>query len=186
MRTYKKGSLTERQKVLIETNICWLRQARELLCGITDAAYTASPAQLAPHRAGGHMRHILEFYECFLGGLEWSHIDYDARRRDPEIESCRQAAIARIDELIAALRAEPLLLTDAVIWTRMEDAEQQNIAESFLTSSIGRELQTLSSHTIHHFALIAITLRLLGQTVPPDFGMAPSTLRYQRAQAEAA
>ena len=183
---FTKGSLIERQKVLVETNICWLRQARELLEQISDSAYTASPPEIAPHRAGGHMRHILEFYECFLGGLEWSHIDYDARRRDPEVERSRHAAISRIDAIIAALRTEPLLLTDAVVWARMEDAADQNIAESFLTSSIGRELQTLSSHTIHHFALIAMTLRLLGHPVAPDFGMAPSTLRHLRSQAEAA
>jgi uncharacterized damage-inducible protein DinB len=189
MRTlsrHTKRSLMERQKTLVEANVCRLRQAWELLERISDESYSSSPAEIAPHRAGGHMRHILEFYECFLSGLEWSHIDYDARRRDPEIETCRRAAISRIEAIIVALRTEPLLSTDAAIWVRMEDAVDTGIAESFLTSSIGRELQTLSSHTIHHFALIAMTLRLQGHPVPADFGMAPSTLRHLRSQVEAA
>ena len=55
-----------------------------------------------------------------------------------------------------------------------------------MTSSIGRELQALSSHTIHHFALMAMTLQALGFQLDRDFGMAPSTLRYQAAKREAA
>jgi hypothetical protein len=60
----------------------------------------------------------------------------------------------------------------------MENADE----DVYLISSIGRELQALSSHTIHHFALIAITLRLHGFDVDQDFGMSPSTLRYQASK----
>jgi hypothetical protein len=59
-----------------------------------------------------------------------------------------------------------------------------------MPSSISRELQVLSSHTIHHFALIAMTLRMHGVELDAEFGMAPSTLRYlsstKNASAEAA
>jgi hypothetical protein len=48
-----------------------------------------------------------------------------------------------------------------------------------MVSSVRRELQALSSHTIHHFALMAVTLRAHGLEVDPAFGMSPSTLRYQ-------
>jgi len=44
---------------------------------------------------------------------------------------------------------------------------------------VARELMTLSSHTIHHFALIATTLRGHGVQVDANFGVAPSTLSYQ-------
>ena len=186
MRTQPtQGSLFERQKMMLAANIRWLRQAQHLLEQISDSAYSDSPERLAPHRVGGHMRHILEFYECFLEGLDRRHIDYDARRRDPALETSRRVALGRIADLIRALETEPALRGDAVVWVRMEDADQ-DMGEPFLTSSIGRELQTLSSHTIHHFALIAITLRVLGYSVARDFGMAPSTLRYMSARVEAA
>jgi hypothetical protein len=56
-----------------------------------------------------------------------------------------------------------------------------------MESSLSRELQVLSSHTIHHFALIAVTLRAHGVQMDADFGMAPSTLRHLAAKtAEAA
>ena len=69
----------------------------------------------------------------------------------------------------------------------MEDAAASGISECFMDSSISRELQVLSSHTVHHFALIAMTLRMHGVELDSDFGMAPSTLRYLSAKtAEAA
>ncbi len=178
----KPGSVSERQRLLVEANVLWLRQAEEVLDQISDNTYVASPPVLAPHRVGGHMRHILEFYECFLDGLSSSHVDYDARKRDVTVETSRRAALTRIGAIIDALQSKPVLCSDSVIWVRMEDSVQLRVEESFMVSSIGRELQTLSSHTIHHFALIAMTLRLLGYEVDRDFGVAPSTLRHMTSQ----
>ena len=45
-------------------------------------------------------------------------------------------------------------------------------------SSLARELQFLTSHTIHHFAVIALILRAMDVEVDREFGVAPSTLRY--------
>jgi hypothetical protein len=47
-------------------------------------------------------------------------------------------------------------------------------------STIRRELQFLLSHTVHHYALIAIILKIQGFDCDEDFGVAPSTLKYQR------
>jgi hypothetical protein len=73
----------------------------------------------------------------------------------------------------------------------MENADPTTVQDPYLCSSVSRELQALSSHTIHHFALIAITLRVHGFDVDPEFGMSPSTLRFHAdrelaASAEAA
>jgi hypothetical protein len=69
----------------------------------------------------------------------------------------------------------------------MEDAEAVSLSDIFMQSSASRELQVLSSHTVHHFALIAMTLRMHGVEMDPGFGMAPSTLRYLASRnAEAA
>jgi hypothetical protein len=50
-------------------------------------------------------------------------------------------------------------------------------------SSAGRELQFLISHTVHHYAVVAILLRLQGCDAAaenPDFGVAPSTLAHRK------
>jgi hypothetical protein len=175
-----------RLAALIEMNIRWLHQGLRLLERLDDRTYGTTPEGFAPHRAGAHLRHILEFYQCFLEGQDSSHIDYDARRRDPAIERSRDAASAAIRSIVHALSTEIGLRRERIIWVRMEDAQSAGIRDVFMKSSISRELQMLGSHTVHHFALIAITLRAHGVQIDPEFGMAPSTLRHMASQAEAA
>jgi hypothetical protein len=129
------------------------------------------------------LRHVLEFYQCFVEGLESSHIDYDSRRRDEAIERSRDAACSAIRSVIRILETSRGLREERIIWVRMEDAESTAVRDSFMESSVSRELQVLSSHTVHHFALIAVTLRAHGIYMDPDFGMAPSTLRHLASQA---
>src|SRR3954447_21932237 len=112
-----------RQNSLIETNIRWLRQALRLLDRIDDTAYGTTPPGLDPHRAGAHLRHIVEFYQSFLAGLESSYIDYDARRRDRTVERSRAAASAAIRSIIRTLESCAALRSDTIVWVRMEDAD---------------------------------------------------------------
>jgi hypothetical protein len=176
------------QSALVEMNTRWLRQALDVLGRLDQSRFATSPKGLAPHRVSSHMRHIIEFYECFLDGLEPTHIDYDARRRDLALESSIAVAADRICRIIARLESDPALQYDGVLFVRMEDAASFDLRDPFLMSSVARELMTLSSHTIHHFALIAMTLHAHGIAVDPDFGVAPSTLRYheQKRMARAA
>ena len=176
-----------RQSTLIVMNIRWLRQALRLLERLDDTTYSGGAPGFAPHRAGSHLRHILEFYQCFLEGLEFSHIDYDSRRRDERIERSRDAASAAIRSIIDRLETRGRLWDERIVWVRMEDADGCAVRDCFMESSISRELQVLSSHTVHHFALIAMTLKAHGVQMEPEFGMAPSTLRHMAAKtAEAA
>jgi hypothetical protein len=165
-------------RVLVSENVIWLRQALALLERLDDKVYATSPKGFQPHRAGGHLRHIIDFYECFLRGLETTRIDYDDRVRDNSTEKNRQAAAVKLRFLISQFTDNPFLQIDSRLAVKLENATPSE----WLTSSVGRELQSLSSHTIHHFALIALTLRLQGVRVDPAFGMSPSTLRYQQSR----
>src|SRR5260370_32654894 len=100
-----------------------------------DATYSTVPNGFAPHRVGGHLRHVIGFYECFLDGLESTRIDYDQRRRDGSIEKSRQAAAARIHFLIRRFEDNPDLQFDSRLAVRMEDSVQAE----WLSSSVGRE-----------------------------------------------
>jgi len=181
-----EDGVAERQLALIRMNVGWLRQALALLVTINDEVFSTTPEGLAPHSVSGHVRHIIEFYECFLDGLDCLHVDYDSRRRDASIERSRQAAMARILWLIARLETDPVLMGDSILFVRAEDAQSLGLRDPFLRSSVARELMTLSSHTIHHFALIAMALRAHGVAVEASFGMAPSTLSYQARRAASA
>lgn len=158
---------------LIATNVGWLEQALSHLQQMSDTTFSTSPMGLQPHRVGSHLRHALEFYECFLDGLEASFVDYDARKRDELIMRSRHAAAEKIHSIIRRLELIASESDDVPLTIRAENADYD------LTSSLGRELQALSSHTIHHFALMAVTLKLHGFEVSSEFGMSPSTLRHQ-------
>ena len=49
-----------------------------------------------------------------------------------------------------------------------------------LVTSLARELEFLVSHTVHHYALVAVLAHAHGVIMPADFGMAPSTLKYRQ------
>jgi uncharacterized damage-inducible protein DinB len=55
--------------------------------------------------------------------------------------------------------------------------------DAFAASTPDRELQFLASHTVHHFALVALLLRLAGVSVPDGFGVATATARHREAAA---
>ncbi|HBY63075.1 MAG TPA: hypothetical protein DEH78_24905 [Solibacterales bacterium] len=159
---------------LIRLNRAWLAQAAQLVGRLTGAQYRA---------AGPHFRHILEFYGCFLDGLPSGEVDYDARRRDSTLERDPAAALTRIADLAAALASLAGERPTRPVAVRMEDASGLGLTCPWLPSSLGRELQSLSSHTVHHFAIIALTLRPLNVALDAAFGVAPSTLRHANSEA---
>jgi hypothetical protein len=154
-----------------------LRQGRDLLARIDDAAFGRSIPPLIHSAVGSHMRHCLDFYSCFLRGLAVRRIDYDGRERDASLERDRGAAMQKLESLMQQLRALAIADEEQTILVRLEDAA---IDQQWSRSSIARELQSLKSHTIHHYALIAVLLRLQGIEPHEEFGVSTATLRHRR------
>lgn len=165
---------------LISDNIDALLQAREVLERIDNSMYSLPAPGTNGIRVGGHMRHVLEFYECFLHGTSRGVVDYDARRRSAAVESDRQVAAQRTDELLQELRRMPAIRTELPMHVCAEGRRL------LLASTVGRELQVLLSHTVHHFAMIAVALHAWGIDMGAEFGVASSTLRSRTRTAEAA
>ncbi|MCZ6727289.1 MAG: hypothetical protein O7A98_08020 [Acidobacteria bacterium] len=161
---------------LIQQNLDVIDRGAALLERLRHAGERACIGEVGPH-----FRHCIDFYDCFLAGLEPRRIDYDARDRSAAVESAPEPALAalhrirgRLDELgeeEGELRVRADVVTEQATWTR---------------STVNRELLFLLSHTIHHYALIALLLRQGGIDVPTDFGFAPSTLEHQKRQTECA
>ena len=172
----------QRLYALIDANTGWLQQSIALVAALSDTAYADSPRGLPPHRAGSHLRHILDFYDSFLTGVAAGAIDYDARVRDRQTEGDRRYAMERMRGIISRLEALRVHPPSEALVVRMEDAGDDAGLNPWMRSSVTRELQTLSSHTIHHFALMAVTLNAHGVALDPNFGMAPSTIRHAKRQ----
>lgn len=125
---------------------------------------------------GSHYRHVLDMYRCFLKGIDQGIIRYDQRDRDKNIEKSAQAAIEESNRLISGLK-EAAALTNPGDTVEVQRSVRRN-GTLQLSTSVGRELDVLTSHTVHHYAIIALILNSHGVECQQDFGVAPSTLEY--------
>lgn len=169
-------------RYLIENNILCLKQGLDLLEGINDDIFTHTSPPVYPSSMGDHYRHCLEHYICFLDGFQHKSIDYDARKRDKRIASDRGYAIQATRHIMEQLGN--LSSTDEPFKVKMDcrlDAEEGAV---WTHSTPERDLQYLQAHTIHHFALIAMIVRLQGYEPGEAFGVAPSTLTYTNQQVQ--
>ncbi len=159
-----------------------LRQAVEVLSEIDDELYRGGANGGA---LGDHFRHCLEFVNGFLSGVQIGKIDYNLRPREPRLETDRRYAA---DEFRRAIKNLRTLATQTEagksLLVKPEDIAQADRADFWCRSSLERELEFMQSHTIHHYALIAFKLRAEGFAVAPEFGVAPSTLRFWAAEQE--
>ena len=160
-------------------NILYLEQGAELIRRLGDEAYASDGEPPSRGGVGAQFRHCLDFYDCFLDGVGDGRIDYNRRQRDTRVESDRAHALKKVEQICERLRR---LEGDAATRSLSVRAEQgSGSAAEWSPSSAGRELQFLVSHTVHHYALIALMLRLQGFDIArehPDFGVAPSTLAH--------
>jgi hypothetical protein len=162
------------EQELIEVNAELLEQGVEVLSSIQDETYTRAADLFDGQRIGGHIRHIIEFYERLFEGIRSGVVDYTARRRDPVVETDRCAAIARLESVCDCLRSGGALFGSVELLIRPEDSRRGH-----LRSTSGRELEAVASHTVHHFALISVLLGYFGLLVPAEFGVSKATLRYR-------
>ncbi|MFN0059631.1 MAG: DinB family protein [Planctomycetota bacterium] len=126
---------------------------------------------------GAHIRHVVEHLTCFFDGLARGCIDYDARARDEHVErdpTRARALLERARAELDGLRARPLDSSVRVVQVPALDTPSIEV-----TSSVARELLFLSSHTIHHLALIKLLARQQGYAFPASFDVAYSTAQYR-------
>jgi len=178
--------MTSTVEQLLEDNLAVLRQGVALVRVLDSGAYTQNAPHLALSGVGSHLRHAVDFYERFLAPLESGvtgagpaiRIDYDARDRDPRMETDPQHALQVLERTIERLRAvidHPAVVLGMTVQVRGDGSP-------WIESTVVRELQSIVSHTVHHYALIAIAVRAQGGTVDPEFGVAPSTLRHWKEE----
>lgn len=180
---------TNLQNLLAESVAEALRQGASLLGEMTDEIYvageTASGAGKTGGAIGGHFRHCLEFVNCFLACAAVGKIDYAKRKRNRRIEIDRLFAIDECRAAVRAMENYSAVETGKTLLVKPEDIAEKAGEDFWCASSVERELEFLQSHTIHHYALIAFKLRAMNFDVPPQFGVAASTLRFWTAEANA-
>jgi len=165
----------------IQANLVVIRQGITLLQQLGQDRYSHRIPLCYNASVGGHMRHIIEHYQSFLRGLVDGEIDYEKRARDPLVENDPTYATDILESITEQLDEWSGLLTN----NGLSLCAETTLGVATETSVL-RELEFLLSHTIHHYALVAVMARLQGHEPEASFGIAPSTLKFQKSQAACA
>ena len=156
-----------------------LIQIEQAIAKLSDKQFCTPEPLLGGSTTGQHIRHILEFYIELAKGYQSGTIDYDGRQRDHILETCRNSAIKKLAEIRTGIVLEDkqLFLT-AGLATANDDFLK-------LPTTYYRELMYNHEHTVHHMALIRVGITLNSKiSLPAQFGVAASTIRYRQACAQ--
>lgn len=154
-----------------------LAQGAEMIDRLGPDGYEAKASSCFNSSAGGHFRHAIEHFQAVLWALQSGKIDYAGRDRDELIETQATRARDVIDELGEGLEK----ILNENIQDRPLKIASETVEGLMLDTTLARELEFLISHTVHHFALIAVIAGVHGVQPPVSFGMAPSTLKHQQS-----
>jgi hypothetical protein len=152
-------------------------QLEEAILSITDEQFSSPILLLSGATIGEHMRHILEFYLELNKGYETGIINYDNRKRDHMLQTCKTFAIKTMQEIDQAIAKENIDLTICTSYTNIDGEIQQFNTNYF------RELMYNLEHTVHHMAFIRVGISSCSEiAVANDFGVAASTLKFRQLQ----
>jgi len=166
----KRAELIRLQQLNRDT----LYQLAEVLDRLDPTLYTAI-SSIGNATVGQHVRHTLEFYQCLF--MAEDEVNYDARKRDPLLESDPVPARREIDVILSAIEQvtedRPLML--------ITDVNEQNRSSLRFPSSFARELFYVLEHAVHHMALVRTLIKERQPSFHLDegFGLAYSTLTYR-------
>ncbi len=161
-----------------------LRQGSVFLARVGDETYARPLGQEEGRPSaslGAHYRHVLDHFLCLAEGIRTGRVNYDQRRRNPQLENsvecARLVTEGLIDEL-GGLSREALqqecVVTYSVAYGEIED--------DAVRSNVAREVMFCVGHAIHHYAIVRLLCAGVGVYLPYEFGIAPSTLKHLEAE----
>jgi hypothetical protein len=162
-------------KRLLRFSAAALAQAHPLV-----AAHWRSRASAYTYPIGAHLRHVIEHYEALLQPQWPGVVDYDQRPRDRELQTNPDVALRRMHALLRRLNE----WTAADLDTTVQVRGRGGLAGDFgfaVSSSVARELVFVTSHAIHHYALLKPHCMQHGLPIPAEFGRAPATVAHEAA-----
>ena len=156
---------------ITQFNIITLNNLVKLISPL-DKIYAQKNIHLNNETIGKHVRHIIDFYLCFINGIKIKFIDYDTRERNKKVENNKEYAIKTILAIIN-------LLKNSYLNTPITINLNLSITKSSLNSSIERELMYIADHAIHHGHIIQLFIK---NYYPNDYNniefYSPSTLDH--------
>lgn len=154
-----------------------LSQLINLLEQMRDEEYVQPLEVISQNTIGKHVRHIVEFYEEMLKGIDTGTINYDARSRNLELETDKKLVIYTLNNINSKLFTSFL---DKSL--KLACAFDLNEEIQLIDTTLKREIAYNIEHTIHHFAIIKIAINTNFEDIslPDNFGVAYSTIKHQQ------
>ena len=88
---------------ITQFNILTLNNLAQLISPL-DKIYSQKNHHLNNETIGRHVRHIIDFYLCFIKGIQNRTINYDKRERNKKVENNNEYAIKKILIIIELLK----------------------------------------------------------------------------------
>jgi hypothetical protein len=154
-------------------------QLSESLSRLTDAEYTQPSNILFNATIGQHVRHIIELFQCLEKGYEEGVVNYEKRKRDYRIETDKNVAASLLKDIYQQMDKPNKEIT-------LEAGDYDDAVETVrIPSNYYREIAYNLEHTIHHMALIRVGINEVSSiTLPGEFGVAYSTIKYRQQCAQ--
>ena len=147
---------------------------KKIIQDLNESEYLYRSTYLFDATIGQHVRHILEFYICLLEGVENGKVNYDLRQRNILIENSKDFAIKTIDNIIVSINN---LNCDLKLVLEGNFSKESNVG-CICQTTVVRELIYCFEHSIHHQALLKVSLSEQKINIPVEMGIAPSTFRH--------
>lgn len=149
-----------------------LNKAIALIEAIDSSLYCDDSVPPYYSSIGAHIRHVLDFFDCIVSGLDSNAIDLTARKRDITLATNKESCKKYIHELQATLNSYVDVNTDYLIHVT-DMMGKDKVTVNYTLESI---LAHANSHATHHFASIGYLLSQLGMPIKiSGFGYNPST-----------
>lgn len=163
-----------------ESNQNIISQLSDFIKQFSNDEYALKIDLISGSSIGMHVRHILEFYSCFLDNLTNQEICYDSRKRELVYEVDVNLTLSKFKDISKQINK----ISENTVICITSNTSNNEKDSVIIKTSLARELLYTLDHAIHHMALIKIAAKTsFPETkINPEFGVAPSTLRFQKAQ----
>ena len=154
-----------------------LEQGILFLDRLSDEVYARPIEGVFTGSLGAHYRHVLDHFLCLIEGVRTGEVNYDQRRRNPQLENSVVQARLATEALMDQFRdlSQRVLQRDCLVTYRVGYGES---GEEAVPSNVGREVMFCVGHAIHHYAILKLLCVEAGVSLPHEFGIAPSTLKH--------
>jgi uncharacterized damage-inducible protein DinB len=156
-----------------------LTQLSDVVTQISEEDFSKTSLSLNA-TVGQHLRHTLEFFICLEQGYELGVVNYDKRIHNKTMENDKHIAlhtISQIQDFVTNNQGDKALKLE--VGYQPDNDEVVTIDTNYL-----RELTYNIEHAVHHMAIMKIGIREVARyvTLPSDFGVAVSTIRYKETE----